>query len=128
MIALMDTHTFLWWITDHSKLSPRAVDIISDGDNDLLLSAASGWEIAIKARLGRLALPDVPERFIPEHLHMNAFRCLPIEMSHALHVYALPNHHRDPFDRMLVAQSQVEGCAILTSDLQIAKYNVETIW
>lgn len=128
MIALMDTHTFLWWITDHSKLSPRAVDVISDGDNDLLLSAASGWEIAIKARLGRLALPDVPERFIPEHLHINAFRSLPLEMSHALHVNALPNHHRDPFDRMLVAQAQVEGCAILTSDLQIAKYNVETIW
>lgn len=128
MIALLDTHTFLWWITDHSKLSPLAVDIISDGDNDLLLSAASGWEIAIKARLGRLELADMPERFIPEHLHINAFRSLPIEMSHALHVYALPNHHRDPFDRMLVAQAQVEGCAILTSDLQIAKYDVETIW
>jgi len=128
MIALMDTHTFLWWITDYSKLSPRVINIISDGDNDLLLSAASGWEIAIKAKLGRLELPDMPERFIPEQLHINAFGALPVAMSHALRVHALPNHHRDPFDRMLVAQAQVEGYAILTSDLQIAKYDVQTIW
>ncbi len=128
MKALLDTHTFLWWIIDSPKLSSHVCEIISDGNNDLFLSAASGWEIAIKAQLGRLRLPDDPERFIPDQLTANAIQSLPIQMSHALHVYTLPNHHRDPFDRMLVAQAQLENLAILSADPQVAQYPVEVIW
>lgn len=128
MRVLLDTHTFLWWITDDPRLSPRARKVISDGENTLFFSAASGWEMAIKVRLGRLRLPDALERFIPEQLALNAIESLPVQMSHALRVYALPDYHRDPFDRLLIAQAQVEGLPILTGDTQIARYRVKTIW
>ena len=90
MKALLDTHTFLWWITDDARLSPRAREVISDGSSELFLSAASGWEIAIKTQLGRLELPDEPERFISEQLLTNAIQTLSIQMSHGLHVYSHP--------------------------------------
>ena len=94
----------------------------------MFVSAASGWEIAIKAKLGRLQLPDEPQRFILEQLSLNAIQSLPIQMSHALHVFTLPDHHRDPFDRILISQAQLEGLPILTADPQIALYPVEVIW
>jgi PIN domain nuclease of toxin-antitoxin system len=128
MRYLLDTHTFLWWIVDSDLLSERVRDIMSDGANTLYLSAASGWEIVIKADLGRLQLPDEPGIVIPEQMSLNTMVALPIQMSHALHVHSLPKHHRDPFDRMLVAQSQVEELPILTSDPQIAKYEVDVVW
>jgi PIN domain nuclease of toxin-antitoxin system len=128
MKALLDTHTFLWWIIESPKLSSRVCEIISDGNNDLFLSAASGWEIAIKTQLGRLQLPDDLERFISDQLTANAIQSLPIQMGHALHVYTLPSHHRDPFDRMLVAQAQLEDLAILSADSRVAQYPVEVIW
>ncbi len=128
MKVLLDTHTFLWWIIDSPKLSSRIRKIISDGNNDLFLSAASGWEIAIKAQLGRIKIPDKPEIFISEQMRANAIQGLPIQISHALHVYNLPSRHRDPFDRMLVAQAQLEGLPILTDDPQIAQYPVKVIW
>lgn len=128
MRVLLDTHTFLWWITDDPRLSPHARKIIGDGENALFFSAASGWEVAIKARLGRLRLPDALERFIPEQLALNAIESLPVQMSHALRVHALPDYHRDPFDLLLVAQAQLEGLPILTEDAQIARYQVKTIW
>jgi len=128
MKALLDTHTFLWWITDDPQLSPRVREIISSGENELFLSSASGWEMAIKVRLGRLQLPDGLERFIPEQMALNAIRSLPVQMSHALHVQELPAHHRDPFDHLLIAQAQLENLPILTADPQIARYPVKTIW
>ena len=128
MNFLLDTHVFLWWITDDPRLSPRAHRLIADGRNRIFLSAASGWEIAIKARLGRLELPDDPERFILNQLAVNAIDVLPVQMSHALHVYKLPDHHRDPFDRLLIAQAQLEKLRILTADAQFSKYAVEVIW
>jgi len=128
MKVLLDTHVFLWWITDDPRLSSRAREIIADGANEVFLSAASGWEIAIKAKLGRLRLPDVPERFIPEQLRLNAIETLPVQMSHALHVYKLPDHHRDPFDRLLIAQAQLEKLPVLTADPQISRYPVKVIW
>lgn len=128
MRALLDTHTFLWWITDDPQLSPRVREIVSDGENELFLGAASGWEIAIKAKLGRLQLSGNLEHFIPEQLTVNAIESLPIQMSHALHVYALPNYHWDPFDRLLVAQGRLENLPILTADPYIARYPVKIIW
>ncbi len=128
MRALLDTHAFLWWITDDPRLSARAREIIGDGSHTLFFSAASGWEIAIKAQLGRLQLPDKADSFVLEQLSANAFNSLPIQLSHALHILNLPRHHRDPFDRMLVAQSQLEELPILTADPLIAQYQVEVIW
>ena len=128
MKVLLDTHTFLWWIADSPRLSARAREVIRDSNNELFFSAASGWEIAIKAQLGRLQLPDNLEQFIVGQLSLNTILVLPIQLRHALHVYTLPQHHRDPFDRMLVAQSQVENLPILTTDPQIAQYEVKTIW
>jgi PIN domain nuclease of toxin-antitoxin system len=128
MRALLDTHVFLWWIVGDSALSSRVSAIIGDSTNDLFLSAASAWEIAIKARLGRLDLSGAPEVVIPEQMALNAIQSLPVQISHALHVYTLPDHHRDPFDRLLVAQSQLENMPIITADPQIARYAVEVIW
>ena len=128
MKVLLDTHVFLWWITDDPRLSSRAREIIAEGANEIFLSAVSGWEIAIKAKLGRLRLPDDPERFIPEQLRLNAIETLPVQMSHALHVYKLPDHHRDPFDRLLIAQAQLEKLPVLTADPQISRYPVKVIW
>ena len=128
MRALLDTHTFLWWITDDTRLSPRARKLIGEGDNKLYFSAASGWEIAIKARLGRLSFPAEPGAFIPGQLARNAIEVLPVTLSHALHVYGLPSHHRDPFDRLLVAQSQLEDMPLLTADPLLAEYAVEIVW
>jgi PIN domain nuclease of toxin-antitoxin system len=125
--VLLDTHTFLWWITDDPHLSMRAREVMESPDNEMFLSAASGWEIAIKASLGKLKLPDDLQGFVSEQLRINAIHVLPIQMAHALHVYTLPGHHRDPFDRLLVAQSQLEQIPILTDDPQIAQYSVTVI-
>lgn len=128
MKILLDTHAFLWWIADDQKLSGRAREIISDGSNELFLSAAAGWEIAIKVQIGRLKLPEEPIRFILDQMRINAIQSLPIQMIHALHVSTLPQHHRDPFDRLLIAQAQLEGLPVLSSDHQLANYQVEVIW
>jgi PIN domain nuclease of toxin-antitoxin system len=128
MKVLLDTHTFLWWIYNDTRLSGRVRDIIGDNSNILYLSAASGWEIAIKAQLGKLQLSSNLDQFIVEQLIMNGIDTLPITLRHGLHVATLPQHHRDPFDRMLVAQSQLEGLPIVTADAQIVRYNVQVIW
>lgn len=128
MRALLDTHTFLWWITDDPRLSARAREVIGDGENKIFLSAASGWEMAIKAKLGKLCLPGDPVSFIAEQIAVNGFDSLPVQMSHALFVYALPSYHRDPFDRLLVAQAKLENLCLLTADPQMARYPVEIVW
>jgi len=134
MKVLLDTHVFLWWITDHTRLSTRAREVLRDSNNELYFSAASAWEIAIKAQLGRLQLAEQHsstqslEQFIVEQLALNAITALPIQLRHALHVYTLPQYHRDPFDRMLVAQSLVESLPILTADDRINQYAVDIIW
>lgn len=128
MKYLLDTHVFLWWITDDKQLPQTIRKIIADGNQELFFSAASCWEIAIKARLGRLTFPKKPDIFISDQLAVNAVQSLPILASHALHVFNLPGFHRDPFDRMIVAQSQLEGLPVITSDRLIAGYDVKTIW
>lgn len=128
MKALLDTHVFLWWIMDDPQLSDRSRELITNRNNIFYLSAASGWEIMIKARLGRLQLPKNPQRFISEQLSLNNIESLPVQMSHALHTITLPDYHRDPFDRILIAQAQLEKLAILSADPQIIKYEVKVIW
>lgn len=128
MRALLDTHAFLWWLADDVRLSSQVREVIADGDNELYLSAASGWEMAIKTRLGKLHLPDNPAAFILKQLRINAIEPLAVQMTHALRVYSLPEHHRDPFDRILVAQAQAERMPIITADPQVVQYDVEILW
>ena len=128
MRALLDTHAFLWWVTDDDRLSDAARETIADGGNEIYFSAASGWEIAIKARLGRLTVPHDLTQFMTGQIEQNGFRVLAIELGHALRVHALEDHHRDPFDRLLVAQSMIENLPIIGRDGQLAAYGIETIW
>ena len=128
MRLLLDTHAFLWWIFDDPGLSSTARDLIAGPSTEILFSVVSAWEIAIKARTGRLDLPpDVPV-FVHDQIRRNRFTVLPVALRHALHVHALPVHHRDPFDRLLVAQSQVEAVPLLSTDTQIAAYDVTLRW
>ena len=125
---MLDTHAFLWWITDDPRLSLKVRDLIADGQNELFLSAASAWEIAIKAQIGRLHLSDKPDVLIPDQLSRNSIQALPIHFRHALHVFDLPNHHRDPFDRMIIAQAELENLPIISSDKIFNQYGVEVVW
>ncbi len=128
MRALLDTNVFLWSDLEQQRLSRTARDFIRDGTNDLILSAATAWEIAIKHAKGQLELPEHPEPYLALRIALDRLEPLPIGLSHAIRAGALPPIHRDPFDRLLVAQSQLEDLPILTPDPNIAQYAVSVIW
>ena len=128
MRVLLDTHAFLWWIADKPEISDHARDTIADERNQVVFSVVSGWEISIKFGVGKLELPEAPDRFIVEQISINALEVLPIYLSHALGVHRLPHHHGDPFDRLLVAQALAERLPLISGDREIARYPVETIW
>lgn len=128
MRILLDTHTFLWWINNDAQLSNTARQLIGEAANEILISTVTGWEIAMKAQLGKLTVAADLDPFITAQITQNYFTLLPIKWNHALHIYTLPLYHRDPFDRMLVAQSQLEQIPILTIDSLITQYDVKTIW
>jgi PIN domain nuclease of toxin-antitoxin system len=125
---LLDTQRWLWMQVTPERLSQRTLELLRDPDNELYLSAASSWEIAIKFALGKLALPEPPSTYVPSRMANSGVLGLPVEHSHALQVAALPRHHRDPFDRLLIAQAQLEHLPILTSDRQFTPYEVEIRW
>jgi PIN domain nuclease of toxin-antitoxin system len=125
---LLDTHTFLWWTTDDPQLSSTARELIGDSKNTLFWSAASSWEASIKYELGRLPLPDTPDLFLPAELGRNRIKSLAIVDEHAFQAGRLPRHHRDPFDRILVAQAQVESLGLITNDTSINRYEVSVFW
>jgi PIN domain nuclease of toxin-antitoxin system len=125
---LLDTHTFLWFITNDKNLSSLAREIIEDSDNDRLISIASIWEIAIKSSLGKLKLKEPFPKLIPAQLKMNLIELLHIKISHLSLVSTLPFHHRDPFDRLIIAQSLIEDLPIVSVDTQFDDYGVERIW
>ena len=127
MNVLLDTHVWLWMLSSPDRLAVDARRLVEDADTALMLSAASSWEIAIKHALGRLPLPEAPEQYVPERMRITAVDPLPIEHTHALRVSRLAPHHRDPFDRMLVAQAQVERVPLLTADPVFARYDIEVI-
>ena len=127
MRYLLDTHTFLWWNLDDAQLSPQARELISSGDNEIFLSAATAWEIAIKTARGRLTLPEEPARYISERMSLHGFQPLAVQIHHAAQVYKLPLHHADPFDRLLIVQSQVESLPLISVDAEIRKYEVEVV-
>lgn len=127
MAYLLDTHIFLWWIADDPRLPPSLRDLLADPGNTLFFSAASAWEMAIKAQIGKLEVEGDPATFLAKHLQANAMNTMPVQISHAVQVFNLPLHHRDPFDRLLIAQSQVEGLPILSTDPLIRLYDVEVV-
>jgi PIN domain nuclease of toxin-antitoxin system len=123
---LLDTHVFLWLQTEPERLGDH-LKLVEDRRTDLLLSVVSSWEIAIKHGLDRLPLPEPPDRYVPSRMRAIGARALVIEHSHALAVASLPPLHRDPFDRLLIAQAGVEGLAILTADPAVAQYPAESL-
>jgi len=128
MRALIDTSTFLWTISDNDKLSANARRFIADLENDILISVASLWEIAIKTSLGKLELLLPFNRLIPEQLEQNSITVLPIEMRHMSKIIDLPFHHRDPFDRLIIAQGLSEQIPVITPDAAFGQYPVQLIW
>lgn len=128
MQALLDTHTFLWWISDDARLSKVARAAIAPAQNRIFVSAASAWEVATKVRIGKLAsMAPVVERY-DDLLAEHRFEPLPVHASHALLSGSLDADHRDPFDRMLAAQSQIERLPLITKDPAFAKFATEVIW
>jgi PIN domain nuclease of toxin-antitoxin system len=125
---LLDTNVFLWSSGAPEKLNKQATTVLSSGSSEVYLSAASSWEIAIKFALRMLRLPSAPSHFVPDAMRILSIRSLEISHFHSLAAGALPPHHRDPFDRMLIAQACSEEMALLTADKVFAKYDVETIF
>jgi len=128
MKILLDTSTFLWFISDSDRLSAKARNYIADLENDLILSIASLWEIAIKTSIGKLELLRPFDQLMPAQLEENAIEVLPIKLDHLSNIISLELHHRDPFDRLLIAQSITERMPVITSDAAFAKYSVDIIW
>jgi PIN domain nuclease of toxin-antitoxin system len=120
---LLDTSTLLWWLDGDQRLGQEARAAIANADNEVLVSAASAWEISVKRASGKLEAPLE----IAAALERNYFIELPIEVAHAIAAGELPRHHKDPFDRMLVAQAQIEDLALVADDPEIAKYDVELL-
>ena len=127
MKALLDTHTFLWAIAEEGKLSRRAQQIYT-GSNDLWLSVASLWEILIKVQAGKLLLPQPAGPYLVRKLSQNRIEVLPITLDQVLKTETLPFHHRDPFDRVIIAQGIKEKWPIVTADPWFARYAVDVIW
>jgi len=126
--ALLDTHTFLWWVDADPLLSPAVREVLASKTNEIYFSAVASWEIAIKVSLGRLVLAGEIEGHIADQIQINEFRLLPIILSHTCRVSSLPFRHRDPFDRLLIAQAQLEDLVILTRDPKFRYYDVQTLW
>ncbi len=128
MRLLIDTQVFLWWVDGASKLSRKARAAVADPSNDCLVSLASCWEMAIKLSLGKLRLDEPIDTFVPAQLSANRFSLLEISFRHVARVAKLPFRHRDPFDRLLVAQALEEGLTVVTSDSVFPKYGVKRLW
>lgn len=127
MRYLVDTHVWLWMLTAPERIHGRATGVIEDGSSELLLSAASSWEIAIKHAIGRLPLPEAPDTYVPSRIRASGVESLQISHTHALRVAALPRYHDDPFDRLLVAQAQLEGLTVITADSAFDRYDVPVL-
>ncbi len=127
MRALLDTNCFLWFITDSDKLTDSVRSFITDLENVLYLSAASLWEIAVKISIGKLELLSPFHVLIPEQLTANTIDILPIETPHLSRMISLPFHHRDPFDRLIIAQALAEDIPLISTDTAFRKYDVKII-
>jgi PIN domain nuclease of toxin-antitoxin system len=128
MKYLLDTNIWLWSIDSVGRINQTGLDILSNSSEEIYFSAAAVWEVSIKAGLGRLHLPSPPAECVPTFTARQGLRPLPITQFHAVRVYDLPPHHRDPFDRLMIAQAIAEEMAILTSDRVFEKYPVDVLW
>jgi PIN domain nuclease of toxin-antitoxin system len=124
---LIDTQVWLWMQADPDRLSDETRAIVQDVRNNILFSAASAWEIAIKYRLGKLPLPEAPASYVPDRMRRSGTSPLPVDHAHVLRTAELPDHHRDPFDRVLVAQAQLLDLTIVTADEQLSAYDVAVV-
>lgn len=128
MRLLLDTHVFIWWDSEPAKLSPRVLALCQDRENTLLLSVVSAWEIQVKIQLGKLKLHMPLSHLIEGQQETNALGVLPITLDHVLALEALPAHHKDPFDRLLLAQSTVEDVVLVSKDPVFTNYPVNVVW
>lgn len=128
MRILLDTHALIWWFTDAPSLPQNVRDMIANTDNSVIVSAASAWELAIKFQLGKMRKAAALISEFSVRIDREGFQLLPISAEHAIRAGLLPGHHKDPFDRMLVAQGQAEGISIITNDAAFQNYGVRTIW
>lgn len=126
--VLLDTQVFLWMHAAPQKLSESAKSVLTNPARKVLFSAVSSWEIAIKHALGRLDLPEPPTRYVPSRMASAGLTAIVVEHVHALAAGALPLHHRDPFDRLLIAQARELGIPLMTSDSLFDQYDVEVVW
>jgi PIN domain nuclease of toxin-antitoxin system len=127
MKILLDTHALIWWFENESRLSRRACSMIANHNNTILVSAAIAWELAIKVNLGKFDALSLATD-LPRHTEEEGFEELPISMEHAVRAGLLPLHHRDPFDRLLVAQAQALNAPILSADTVLDQYDVKRLW
>jgi PIN domain nuclease of toxin-antitoxin system len=128
MKYLLDTMAWMWSVGPTEKLGKLALEILSNGEEELYLSSASSWEVVIKTQLGKFELPEPPVTYIPKRLSAQGIRALSVTQGHTLKVYELPRHHADPFDRLIIAQAVVEEMTILTADRIFEKYPVKILW
>lgn len=128
MQYLLDTHVLIWWITDDKRLSSRAKNLIKKRRSNIYWSVASSWEVSIKHALGRLEFDEPIEEFIPSELAKNNIESLTIQNSHAFLAGRLPIHHKDPFDRMLIAQARIESLGMISDDSKFKLYDVDVLW
>ena len=128
MRFLLDTHTFIWYVTDERQLTTLVLELINDENNEILLSIASIWEMAIKQSTGKLSFSLPFEVFIIQQLSLNKFNLLEIKIDYLAVVASLPLHHRDPFDRLLVSQAMVEQLPILSIDSAFDSYPIQRFW
>jgi len=126
--VLVDTHCWLWFLMTPDRLSAAAVDALADVSNEVYVSAAVAWEIVIKSGLGKLSLPVPAAQYVSERLAALGHRPFAISVEHAVALADLPTHHKDPFDRILIAQAQVDGLTLLTADEKIKAYAVPILW
>ncbi len=128
MKLLLDTHTFLWWDSDPSQLSPRVLELCYDQNNILILSVISVWEIQIKSQLGKLKLHMPLAELVTSQRDRNNLQLLSAKLDHILAIDSLPFHHKDPFDRLLIAQANIENAVLLSKDRAFSAYSVQVIW
>lgn len=128
MKLLLDTHTFIWWNSNSSKLSKRALELCGDRDYTLFLSLVSIWEITIKSQLGKLSLNESLANIIENQQRVNNLQILPIGVNHILALHNLPLHHRDPFDRLLISQAILENAILVSCDSVFQLYSVKLEW
>jgi PIN domain nuclease of toxin-antitoxin system len=128
MKLLLDTHTLIWWATSSEKLSLKVLDLLDDRQNDLLLSVASIWEMQIKCQDGKLELGKSLSQLVSNQIANNGLRVLPIEPKHVYALQSLPSIHRDPFDRIMIAQAIVENLLFVSKDSVLGGYPVQQVW